>query len=104
MKILVEGDPHTGGMFWRSENSKYYGALIPAFTLMPQDGEAMPMPAGALLAVPKYEDTDPPSINKHSPLIVQAPTIDEVIAMLEKWVDSVKGKNLWNLRYRYWES
>lgn len=104
MKILVEIDPRAGGMFWRSENSKYYGSLIPPFTLTSQDSDEMPMPAGALLAVPKYDESDPPSINKHSPLIVQAPTVDEVIAKLEKWVDSVKGKNLWNLRYRYWES
>lgn len=104
MKILVEGDPSTGAMFWRSENSKYYGALIPPFTLTEEDGAEMPMPAGALLAVPKRDERDVPSINKHSPLVIQAPTVDEVVAALEKWVDTIQGKKLWDLRYRYWEN
>lgn len=103
-KILVEGDPSTGALFWRSENSKYYGALIPPFTLSESGGADMAMPAGALLAVPKHSERELPSINKHSPLIIQAPTVGEVVAALGKWVDSVKGRSLWDLRYRYWES
>jgi hypothetical protein len=98
MKILVEGDPKTGGMFWRSEDSSFYGALLPAFTLTPAEGDEMPMPAGALLSVPKYGRYDRPSINKYSPLIVQAPTVDLVVKGLEAWTDQNSGKALWKLR------
>lgn len=100
MKILVEGDPKTGAMFWRSEDASFYGALIPPFTLSPGEGEDMPMPAGALLSVPKYERHERPSINKYSPLIVQAPTVDEVVKGLEAWTDLHAGKAAWGFRTR----
>jgi len=100
MKILVEGDPSTGGLFWRSLDASFYGALQPAFTLMPQDGAEMPMPAGAVLSVPKYERYERPSINKYSPLIVQAPTLDEVVKGLEVWTDQNAGKAPWEFRTR----
>lgn len=96
--ILVEGDPSKGLLFWRSEDHKFSGAIIPAFTLLDAEGEEMPMPSGALLAVPKHTRSEAPSINKHSPLIIQAPTVDEVVLMLQDWEKKHKGASLWDLR------
>lgn len=100
MKILVEGDPKTGAMFWRAEDASFYGALLPPFTLTPEDGDEMPMPAGALLSVPKYGRYDKPTINKYSPLIVQAPTVDLVVKGLEAWTDQNAGKAPWEFKTR----
>jgi hypothetical protein len=96
--ILIEGDPSKGMLFWHSEDNKFSGALVPGFTLLAADGEAIAMPAGALLAVPKYSRSEPPSINKYSPLIVQASTVDEVVSMLQDWEVKNKGASPWDLR------
>lgn len=98
--ILIEGDPSKGMLFWHSEDNKFFGAIIPGFTLLDAHGEAMPMPAGALLAVPKYNRSEAPSINKYSPLIVQAPTVDEVVLMLQDWEKKNKDNAPWDLRTR----
>lgn len=100
MRILVEGDPKTGAIFWRTEDSQFFGALIPPFTLTPEEGEEMPVPGGALLSVPKYERYDRPSINKYSPLIIQAPTVNAVVRGLEAWTDWNAGKPPWGFRSR----
>lgn len=100
MKILVEGDPNTRAMLWRTEDSSFYGALMPAFTLTADGKDEMAMPAGALLSVPKYQRYETPSINKYSPLIVQAPTLDEVVKGLEVWTDRNAGKAPWSFRTR----
>jgi hypothetical protein len=96
--ILVEGDPSKGILFWHSEDKKFSGALVPGFTLVAADGEEMEMPSGALLAVPKHVKSEPPSINKYSPLIIQAPTVDEVVSMLQDWEKKNKGVEPWDLR------
>ena len=96
--ILIEGDPSKGMLFWHSEDNKFSGAIVPSFTLLDAEGKAMEMPAGALLAVPKYSRSEVPSINKYSPLIVQAPTVDEVVLMLQGWEKKNKGSALWDLR------
>jgi hypothetical protein len=96
--ILVEGDPSKGMLFWHSEDNKFSGAIVPGFTLLSADGGEMPMPAGALLAVPKHTRSEPPSINKYSPLIVQAPTVDEVVSMLQDWEAKNKEITTWDLR------
>lgn len=96
--ILVEGDPSRGILFWKSEDQKFTGAILPPFTLLAANGEAMPMPAGALLAVPKNSRSESPSINKYSPLIIQAPTVDEVVLMLQDWEKKNQDMALWDLR------
>lgn len=98
MEILV-GDPQNGLFPWKTADGKFDGYLLPAVTLTPSDGsENWELPAGALLAVPKYQANEAPSINKYSPVIAQAPTVEELKPKIEAWVKKNEGKSLWSLR------
>lgn len=100
MTILV-GNPVNEIYPWKTEDGKFGGYLIRPLTLTPSDGsEPIHLPAGALLAVPKYSPDETPSINKYSPNIAQAPTIEELRPKLEAWVVANHDKTLWSLRDR----
>jgi hypothetical protein len=100
MTILV-GEPQNDIYPWKTEDGKFDGYLIPPVTLMPQDGsEPIHLPAGALLAVPKHYPNEAPSINKYSPTIAQAPTVEDLKPLIEAWVKANEGKKLWDLRDR----
>lgn len=100
MKVHLETDPKSGTSYWYSDDRRFYGAVLEPFALeVPGKPETrQEMEAGALLSVPKYKPHERPSINKHSPLIVQAPSVDELVPLLEKWVDENAKKKLWDLR------
>jgi hypothetical protein len=71
---------------------------VEPFTLEEGEGYHEDFPAGALLSVPKHSPGERPSINKYSPVIVKAPTAQDLIPLLERWVDENSGKSLWSLR------
>lgn len=93
MKVHIEADPKSNISYWYSDDKKFYGAIVEPFNL-----DDKKFPAGALLSVPKYTREERPSINKYSPLIVQSPTVEGLIPMLERWTDENAGKTLWSLR------
>lgn len=100
MKVHLEVDPKNNQPYWFSDDRKFYGAIVAPFELEvhgePETREAYP--AGALLSVPKHSPGEKPSLNKYSPLIAQAPSIAELVPILEAWVDWNTGKKLWDLR------
>lgn len=100
VKIHIETDPKNDQPYWFSEDRRFYGAVVAPFELEaldePKSREAFP--AGAILSVPKHSPGERPSLNKYSPLIVQAPSIAELVPLLEAWVDQNAGKKLWDLR------
>ena len=100
MTILV-GDPQNDIYPWKSSDGKFAGYLIPPVTLTPRDGSLpIHLPAGALLAVPKHSPDEQPSINKYSPAIAQALSIEDLKPAIEAWVKKNEGKSLWSLRSR----
>lgn len=99
MAILV-GEPQNEIYPWKTSDGKFAGYLIPAVTLTEKGVGVFDLPAGALLAVPKYSSDEEPSINKYSPVIAQAPTVQELKPELEAWVKKNEGKTLWSLRRR----
>jgi hypothetical protein len=100
MTILV-GEPENNIYPWKTSDGKFDGYLIPPVTLTPKDGsQPIHLHAGALLAVPKRSPNEVRSINKYSPLIAQAPTIEDLKPAIEAWVKKNEGKTLWELRTR----
>lgn len=100
MEILV-GELQNGYYQWKTSDGKFDGVLTPPVTLTPQDGsEPIHLPAGALLAVPKHTPNEAPSINKYSPVIAQAPTIEDLKPGIEAWVKQNEGTKRWFLRTR----
>lgn len=98
MEILV-GEPQNGLYPWRTSDGKFMGVLMAGVTLVPDDGgEAWELPAGALLAVPKHQPNERPSINKYSRVVAQAPTVEELRPKLEAWAKANQDKSLWSLR------
>lgn len=98
MKVHVEANPRSGALWWYSDDKKFFGAIVEPFTLEEGEGYHEDFPAGALLSVPKHSPGERPSINKYSPVIVKAPTAQDLIPLLERWVDENSGKSLWSLR------
>lgn len=100
MEILVS-EPVNGTYLWKTKDGKFSGALLPPMTLNPDDGsEPIHLPAGAILQVPKYHQNELPSINKYSPTIAQAHTVEELRPAIEAWVKKNQDKTLWSLRTR----
>lgn len=100
MEILV-GEPQNDIYPWRTSDGKFAGYLIPPVTLTPQDGsEPTHLPAGAILAVPKNSPNEVPSINKYSPTVAQAPSVQDLKPVIEAWVKKNQDKTLWALRTR----
>jgi len=100
MEILV-GDPINSTFPWQTADGKYIGVLMAGMKLTAVgDGEDLELPAGALLCVPKHSPNEPPSINKYSPLIAQAPTVEELKPKMEAWLRKNARKTLWELRAR----
>ena len=98
MKVHIEADPRSKALYWYSDDKKFYGAIVEHFTLDDGEGYREDFPAGALLSVPKHSPGERPSINKYSPVIAKAPTAQELVPLLERWVDENTGKKLWDLR------
>jgi hypothetical protein len=98
MKVHVEADPRTDALYWYSDDKKFYGPIVKPFALDDRQGYYEEFPAGALLSVPDARPGDRPTFNGNSPLIMQAPTVEELIPKLEAWVDENAGKRLWDLR------
>lgn len=102
MEILV-GDPQNNLYPWTTIDFKYGGYLIPGVKLTPvgeQGGEVFELPAGALLAVPRDHPNETASINKYSPVIATAPTVEALKPKIEAWLKENQGKTLWSLRTR----
>jgi len=98
MEILVS-DPRGGTFLWKTADGKFQGVLIESFKLVDKDGGVeIEMPAAALLAVPKHYPHERPSHNKYSPVIAQAPTVEELKPKMEEWLKANAGKSLWSLR------
>lgn len=98
--IVIWRDEATGQLLWRAEGANFFGPIIEPF-FMEETGRPetrVEMPAGALLAVPKYRQSDHPSINKYSPLVAEAITVQDLEPLLEAWVKANAGKSLWDLR------
>jgi hypothetical protein len=98
MKVHVEADPRSKALYWYSDDKKFYGPIVEPFALDDRQGYHEEFPAGALLSVPRSSPGERPSFNEYSPLIVQAPTVQELIPKLETWVDENSGKKHWDLR------
>jgi hypothetical protein len=100
MEILV-GDPRNGIFPWKTMDGHFTGYLISGFKMTPSDGGGdVELPAGALLAVPKNSPNERPSINKYSPVVVTAKTVEELPPLLELWTEANQAKTLWSLRSR----
>lgn len=99
MKVHVEADPRSNALYWYSDDKKFYGPIVEPFALEDKaQGYYEEFPAGALLSVPKISPGDRPTFNKYSPVVAQAPTVQELIPLLEVWVDKNAGKRHWDLR------
>lgn len=100
MEILKTHDPKSGLTFWKTDDGQFSGVIIAPATLREHGGErpVYELPAGALLAVPKDRPSEEPSINKHSPLIAQAPSVEELAPLIAGWVLQHDGEGVWNLR------
>lgn len=98
MEILV-GEKRNNLYPWKTADGKFAGYIVEGFKMMPSDGKGeVEVPAGALLAVPKYNQNDRPSINKYSPVIATGWTIEELKPKLDEWLKENKDKSLWSLR------
>src|SRR5215467_6715022 len=89
MQVEKHEDPKTGLIYWKTIDGRFAGVILKPFTLVADDEPdvEMPMKAGALLAVPKYTPRESPSINKYSPLVAQANTVEELGPLLDVWSD-----------------
>src|SRR5262245_61592578 len=97
MEIQRTFDKPSGLWAWRTPDRMFSGCVLTGGTLEEGGEVVMELPPAALLAVPKNR-RDFPSINKYSPVIVQAPSIEEVFKRLEAWTDEHRGVPLWDLR------
>lgn len=52
----------------------------------------------ALLAVPKHDPNDTPSINKYSPTVAKGETLEELKLGIASWADANQHKTAWELR------
>lgn len=96
---ILKSDKRNGTTAWKTKDGRFTGILIdPVVMVEHQKKERIELQAAALLAVPKYEKGEPPSINKYSPVIATAETTEELGPLLSAWAAANAGKTAWDLR------
>lgn len=96
---LLKSEKRRGITDWRTGNGQFSGILVDAISMTETESkERIQLKAGALLAVPKDRQGERPSINKHSPLIAQADTSEELGPLISAWADKNAHKKPWDFR------
>lgn len=97
---IHKSEKKNGVADWRTADGRFRGVLIEPQKLYTRDKgtKTIELPAGALLAVPKYHPGEAVSINKYSPLVVQASSIEGLAPLLAAWADQNYDKTPWELR------